>query len=611
MTSIDVADRISSHRRTLRRRAAVLGALAAAGLCLGAAGPSGRTCGWRAGEFLEVEGVESRGGLTGPFRRWIELGPGRSRETADLGAISTASGYDGRFAWSQDVSGASHDLDSGFARALARSEAWLAGGQGCLTGAAKVRPRGLQAQGGRRLAVREVSPRGGATFELWTDAASGRPDRAILQYAENRLIRHFADWRDLGGGRFVAFRQDDEDPEDQETSTYRVSTARITRRPPAQGFEAPPQPHDVTMLNGRTTTVISYQDDDRSRVYLPAYLDGAGPFLFELDNGGHFILSQETAARLGLQGQGTFASSGAGTAVQSSAFATVKELRVGDAVIRNQPARVRALSAAANERGPQPPRAGILGIELFERFTVAIDRQTRTVTLTPRGIPYPKPRGAPLPIVFAEDAPLTPGAFEGVRGDFMLDIGNAGATIIEQPWAEPRGLAGRFAAAPRLGDQSLARGAVAVGPFSLPGEVVSYYGRVPLGSESTHAVAGVLGEPLLSRFDATYDLARKTLWLSPAPGVGLKPFNRAGLFLARGPDGAFKASTVWAGSPAAEAGLSPGILVAAIEGRPAASLSRADAARLLERPAGTPVRLTVREGAGPAREVTLTLRDVL
>jgi hypothetical protein len=609
LTSTDAADRTPNH--SLRRGAAVLAAVAAAGVCLGAAAPSGPKCGWRAGEVLEVDGVASRGGLTGPFRRWIELGSGRSRETMDLGAISTAQGYDGRLAWSQDVSGASHDLDSGFARALARSEAWLSGGQGCLNGQARVRDRGVQAQGERRLAVREVSPPGGATFELWTDTASGRSDRAILQYAENRLIRRFADWRDLGGGRFVAFREDDEDPEDQETTTYRVSAARVLRRPPDEGFGAPPQPSDVTMLHGRTSTVIPYQDDDRTRVYLPVYLDGEGPFLFELDNGGHFILAKETAAQVGLEGRGAFASSGAGTVVQSSSFATLKELRVGDAVIRNQPARVRGLAAAANERGPQPPRAGILGIELFERFTVAIDRHARTVTLTPRGAPYRRPKGRPLPIVFAEDAPLTPGAFEGVAGDFMLDIGNAGPTIIEEPWAEPRGLARRFETAPRLGDIALGRGRIAIGPFSLPNEVVSYYGRVPLGSESTHAVAGVLGEPLLSRFDATYDLARKTLWLSPAPGVGLKPFNRAGLFLARGPDGTFKASAVWADSPAAAAGLTPGVLVTAIEGRTASSLSRADAAKLLEQPAGTAVRLTVRDAAGPAHEVRLTLRNVL
>jgi hypothetical protein len=96
LTSIGAADR--THTSMQRRRVAFLAAVAAAGLSLGATATSGPKCGWRAGEVLEVEGVASRGGLSGPFRRWIELGSGRSRETVDLGAISTAQGYDGRLA---------------------------------------------------------------------------------------------------------------------------------------------------------------------------------------------------------------------------------------------------------------------------------------------------------------------------------------------------------------------------------------------------------------------------------------------------------------------------------------------------------------------------------
>ena len=39
------------------------------------------------------------------------------------------------------------------------------------------------------------------------------------------------------------------------------------------------------MLHGRRAATVPYEDDDRTRVDLPVYLDGKGPFLFELDNG--------------------------------------------------------------------------------------------------------------------------------------------------------------------------------------------------------------------------------------------------------------------------------------------------------------------------------------
>ena len=44
--------------------------------------------------------------------------------------------------------------------------------------------------------------------------------------------------------------------------------------------------------------------------------------------------------------------------------------------------------------------------------------------------------GDKLALKFAEDAPLIAGSFAHRPGDFMLDTGNAGPTIIEDFWAQ-------------------------------------------------------------------------------------------------------------------------------------------------------------------------------
>jgi len=565
-------------------------------------------CEWAGREVLHEHGQVQQGGLAGEFRRRIEPLTGRFAETTDFGIVASGRGYDGRFAWLQDVSGASHELNSDFAVRLARSEAWLAGHLSCpapegRTGAAAV---GQKVESGRTFAVWRVTPPRGASIELWFDEATARLDRAILQYPENRLIRHFADWRDVGDGQLMPFLERDEDPEDQEEKVVRLDAA--TPRNTGGSFRAPPRPRDARLLGGRRLTVAPYEDDHRTRIFLPVFLNGKGPYPFELDNGGHFILSAETARDVGLAPQGAFASTGAGNDVSRAGYVRIRSLRVGGAELSDQPAKVLPLSASANDRGPRLPRAGILGLEFFERFVVAIDHRHKTVTLRLAGAVHPV-KGQAAPIVFDEDAALVRGGYEGAVGNVMLDIGNAGATIIEDYWARTHGLASALAKGLVLGDGRISRGRIAVGPFSLEGETAAYYGPADRGSEYTRSVAAVLGEPLLSRFNATYDYARKTVWLEYLPDVSVLPFNRAGLQLSKASDGTFKVVAVSSGSPAAEAGLAKGDIVLSIAGLPARSLSRADAMDILQGPVGTSVPITL--GPVPPRTVTFRLRDLL
>jgi hypothetical protein len=413
----------------------------------------------------------------------------------------------------------------------------------------------------------------------------------------------------VGGGRVAAFDQRDEYPEDEDEVTVHVAHAEVRHQAKAGDFARPVLPRDASFLHGRRSTTVPYDDDHRTRIYVPVYLNGKGPFTFELDNGGHNILTVETAEALGLTSAGAFNSTGAGNAVSQSGIARIAEMRIGDAVVTNQPVRVRKLSAQANDRSPNPPRAGILGLELFERFVVAVDRRARTVTLSRFGA-VQRPKGTPVPIVFAEDAPLVAGSYQGQSGDFMLDTGNAGATIIEDYWAAPLGLTADLAKGSPRGDARYSSGTIGLGPFTLPGEVVSYYGPAERGSEYTRAVAGIYGEPLLSRFDAAYDYSRGLVWLDPVAEAQPVPFDRSGLSLAKTDGGAFAVSAVPAGSPAEAAGFKKGDVVDAVDGRRAPTLSRADAAALLRGNVGTRIVLRGRYG-GEDGSRTLVLRDLV
>jgi len=461
------------------------------------------SCNWKPTELLRLTGKVQQGDLSGPFSRTVAPASGRFAETMKLGTLSMGTGFDGRLAWSRDFSGASHYLNSDFARRLVVSEAWLTAHVGC------TRRAGAN--------VRHFTPPGGAPIELTFDRRTGRLDRAMLQYPENRLIHHYADWREIAAGRFLPFLQRDEDPEDESDTVYKVKhVARVK----SSSFVPPPLPRDSRIIGGGSTT-IPFEDDDRRRVFLPVYLNGKGPFVFELDNGGHFILTEETAAALGLTAEGSFTSTGAGNEVRHGGYARIAKLRVGMAEMVNQPAKIMTLSH--NDRGKSPPRAGILGLEFFERFVVAVDHRNKTVTLSRIGGSPRSHPGRAIPLLFDQDAALAAGGFEGAKGNVMLDIGNAGPTIIEDFWAAQHGFRSRLASGTPRGDAKLSTGSVGVGPFVLHGETVSYYGPADRGSEYTRSVAAVLGEPLLSRFNAVYDYGRGKVWLEPLSDV--KPLS--------------------------------------------------------------------------------------
>jgi hypothetical protein len=568
------------------------------------------TCRWRRSEILVVSGEIETGGLTGRLERRVETGSGRLFEADDLGIVVTRNGFDGTVAWTQDMSGGVHDLNSGFARRLATSMAWLDGRQGCAAALQDgMTPLGRPVEKGRRFTAWKAAPPGGVPFELWYDARTGQLDRAFFQMSESRLIRHFARWRDIGGGRLVAFSQRDEFPEDEDETVRRIAHATVHEAAKPRDFARPQPPRDTAMLHGRASTSVHYQDDHRTRIYIPAYLNGKGPFLFELDNGGHDILTTETAQELGLTGTGSINSTGAGNAVTQSGIARVARIQVGDAVMSDQPVSIRKFSPASNDRSPNPPRAGILGLELFERFVVAIDRRSKTVTLKPFGSDD-HPSGVLMPLVFAEDAPLISGSYRGRPGDFMLDTGNAGPTIIEDYWARALGLSAALDNGVQRGETRVSVGPVGVGPIELRHELVCYYGPAERGSEYSRSVAGVYGEPLLSRFNATYDYSRGTVWLDLLPEVDPLPFDRSGLSLAKADEGLFKIAAVMSGSPAEDAGIRAGDLVGAIQGVQSRMLSRADAAAILREKVGKAVMLSGTFN-GVQGQKTITLRELV
>jgi hypothetical protein len=569
---------------------------------------------WQRTIALTLAGTAEDGGLTAKFHELLDPRDGRTISTQDFGMFSEGAGFDGHVGWSKDRSGASHDLNADAAHAINTTEAWLFHRGWCRKHGALLEKLQDENDNGVVQSVWRATPKNGIPVILRFDAKRGLIRQAEYRLWGNRLIRHYDDWRDIGHGVMVAFSEKDEDPEDEDTRTIALSSATLGSKPFVDAtFARPARPHDYKILGGAASTTVSYEDDGVARIYVPVYVDGKGPFAFELDTGGHLIIGDDLATTLGLKATGNFSNTGAGTAITRTGVAPDQEIRIGDAVISGQPANVRAF---ANDRiAGKPPRAGLIGLELFERFAVEVDRGKKTVTLTPLET-FKSGAGTRLPIRFIEDAPLTEGAVNGVAGDFEIDSGNSGPTIIEGYWAHQNGFDTSLAKGLAWGAGSgagfypewIKRSDIALGPIALAHQIVTYVGQPERGSEATRLQAGVSGEWALRCFDMTYDYGHGVVWLGPRHANCVEPpFNHAGVRLAKDKDG-FTADAVVPNSPADAAGIKPGDRVVTIAGKDVAALTPRDAAALLAGPVGTSVDIRYIPKAGQdARDAHITL----
>ncbi len=553
---------------------------------------------------LEIAGTHVGGGLNGPFQDTIDTRKGRYLETWRSGGFTLGDGFDGMRSWERDFSGTIHIKDAPSALAKAKTEAWLRAHGWCNPRSARYTyvETGPSADGGK-LDVVAARPVGGATVNLYLNRRSHLIDRTSLRYDEYTEITQYADWRTVTSAA-VPFKIDSIDPEDQETSTKTVSNVT-----PVSGvatvFAPPKTAFDVTLPANATAVTVPYVFDGIKPI-VNVTINGKGPFPLVIDTGGHFILTAQTAERLGLTGLGR-ASSANEHAIHHVGFVHVARLAIGGAVLHNAVAEINPYAYAKLERGPRPPKAGWIGLELFERFAVTFDPSNRLLTLRPLTKPRPTPAGTKLPLVFDEDSPLTTCSIDRLPGICMLDTGNAGETIVANEWAQRKGLNMRLSGGIDVGGEHISRARISFGPFVRRGALVKYASGAD--AELFNVEAAVISEALIDGFVTTFDYARRGMWLQPARRYTPAPFTRSGVVVVKRADGAFAVRYILRHSPAYSADIQSGDLILSIDGKPSAQFSTWDFSSV-----NASRRANITYGIRRGNEhlcVTIALRDLL
>ncbi len=555
-------------------------------------------------------------GVKGTAERWADIGTGRSLIKYSIGPVSGAAGYDGKTAWSQDGSGQSRVESSVAARELAVNAAyrdklafWFPN-----RGAAQIAFMDRVSDEGAQFDVVRILPEGGRPFQFWINSDTHLIERLVEREAQETRTEYLMDMRDVEGVKVPhRVRATRGDPRQDEIITvdkldYNWPLAGVVFAQPAATRP------DFEIAGGAPTAEVPIEVRD-GHIFVTAMLNGKGPYrmLFDTDRGN--IISPKVLAAIGVKPEGSFGSAVVGDDKQEIGIARIDRLELGGVGIDGMLFTTIDVAEFMSRVEGVENVAGVIGYELLKRFPIKLDFQrSRAVFYDPSRFTYAG-TGVGVPVRVREHVAQVDGSIDGIKGVFAIDTSGRGSLFLTAPFVEANGLVKRFGAT-----QTFVAGASSDGlQHALLGRAsVLKLGAVtfdkPIVALSTQAaiaanadVAGSVGHGILRQFNITFDYANGFLYFERNTNYGQPDvFDRAGMWIERGASG-FEVVELVKDGPAAKAGLAPGNVIVAVDGKPWSALGLNAVRQDFKAAPGTKVKVKL----GNGQERVITLRDLI
>ena len=481
---------------------------------------------------LHLAGTVSAGDVSGTTDAWIDLVDGRFAAITDAGPLTAGIGYDGKNAWSSDAKGIVLPQNGPMAKAILataiydNSYALYRPGYG----GAALTYLGARLDAGKTYEAITVTPQGGYAQEWWFDPATGLPARMIIDYGAGPATTSFDDYRSAGGlmiaERQIVSRQwalkdfyGNKRLGVTYTLTYAYAKAEVDSHDLEQHLVLPHPPvTDVSLPGGETRIPFTMRN---FWITIDVRLNGKGPFEMMLDSGGRNILSPSAAWQTGARDTGEIPLSGNAAMLKPTRYARVATMELGGATLKQQDFTVGGV-------GNIFTRDGMIGYEVFERFVTTIDYVNRQIILRLPGAdhayaPSQAAGVAELPLMFDQTKPLTSCTIAGTDATCMVDTGGSLPLLLSGPFAkanaeiQPPWYAGAYRQVNAGGSGSEVRvgpvSSMQLGPFVMM-DINTMFTTMANGVLALYPSA-LVGNPIWSRFDVTFDYARGRLWLKP------------------------------------------------------------------------------------------------
>jgi hypothetical protein len=536
-------------------------------------------------------------GLDGTIESW-ETADGRQRFDLDLAGlfrITQVYGPDG--AWQRDQNGKVNEL-AGKNLEDAVTGVYLATYSHLLPDRLPGRAELLASDPETGLLRVRIYPLGGTPTLFQLDPKTYLPVRSEAPHANGEtLTTTFADWREFDGIMFpVVVHQSTGTPENDVHLT--LTSVSFDDRPPAGTFERPvEEADDVRFVSGAAARDIPL-DLDGVHIFLQGELNDSQPLWFVLDTGASItVVDTDLAQELGLELTGKVMAGGQGEGKAEVNLIQDASFRVPGVEINGQTVAAIALREILEARFGHPID-GVLGYDFISRFVVEIDYAHGRLHLYDRNGWTYAGDGEVVPIRIVDSQPHCDIVIEArgrgpIACDVMVDTGSGGCLGLARPFTQRYDLL-----------ETLPRKVLHEGGYGIGGESREWLGRLealrlgdvrieqPLvdfsldsrGGGADVTSAGLLGGRVLEQFTVIFDYTRERMILEPNDRYG-QPirYDLSGLTIATGGREnwhRFEVLRVTEGSPGQRAGVQPGDVITAVDGRPAAALMMQDLTRL-------------------------------
>ena len=442
------------------------------------------------------------GGLRGTTERVVDLDDGRYVERTTAGPLSSADGFDGRHFWTADATGmvTIEDHPADIVDDLAWARLWgQIGGVFAKTKTVSTSKRSRVV----RLSYRGLS----GPLDVTVARATGRPAYVVDRSGIDWKFARYADYRRSRGVVFPFH--------EVETTRFLrivldVRSFEVLRDSRRETFLAPQNPSDFA-LSGTTSLPMVLVND---QPVVTVQIDNGPPMRMLFDSGGSYSLTGRAARRLRLHLIGRDYTGGIGANVLPERYATVREIRIGRADLRNQV--VPVFDADGDDTD------GVIGCEILQRFAVRFDFARKRVTLS-RDASALHPKGAPIALRLNDCTPEIDGRLDHEKGAFGIDTGSAVMLDIMAPYVRRHDLLAKYHSA--VYDQGKTVGGHFYGGFGLVRSVVlggrkftnvfAGLSTMTAGAFDDPSEIGNVGVPLLRHLNVVFDYRTRRMWLYP------------------------------------------------------------------------------------------------
>lgn len=574
---------------------------------------------WRPLAEAEIAGKLNLGGATGTFHQVVDLKLGRDATDIHAGPLKVKQVTLTDSSWQADGSGLVTYSDTPATRVDSINQSFVDRNGWFTAKESELKYAGTQEEHGTRYDLVTVTPAGGRAMTLWLNAQDHLLDRIIQQdSAHHQSTTFFSDYRKTDGV-LVPFvvRQSNGDTSQDTIET--VETFRFLPSIRQDVFLAPPSKFNDAHLLGKQSSVLVPFTIDDGRIVVDVSVNGHAAVPFLVDTGGGNYMTPQAAKLLGIEGSGNVAISGSGAGQEDGQFAMVKELRVGEVQMLNQQFVLGPLPEMLENRGKEPPIAGLVGAELLRRFPATFDYQKKTLTFYRSGSVPPRQSGArALRLFFDGSHPYIQVRVDGVMGIFGIDTGDSSSTTIFGPFYREHEFPIELPAQVRsqggiggLGAALLTRvGQLSFADWKLSQPLVTL-NFAQQGLFSNDSIAGNLGHEVLKNFVFTLDYEHRVGYFMPSTEFGVPAdYNRSGMALDRAHGGSVLVMRVNPNTPAEEAGIQVGDAVVWMNGMTTSDHPLSTFDRMLSAKAGTEIEMRYAR-KGKEKRATFHLRELL